>query len=306
MRFGIGIPQRVGAGGFDPDRFSRTLMRAEELGFASAWVQEQLLGPAPLLSPLPALCAAAMCTRQIRLGCAVLVTPLHSPIHLARELASVDQLSRGRLEVGVVAGGPGRPYAAFGLSPQGAISRFNEGLRILMALWSEPEVSFEGRFFRLEHASVGLKPYQRPHPPIWFGGNHPDALRRAVRFGQGFIGAGSQPTDRFAEQVRIVRRLLEEVEKPDFRIAKRVYIAVDDDLRQAKARLAAAFAELYPRLAPEDALAFSVAGTPDDCAEGLRAIAQAGAQLIVLTPLFDEREQMERLSAEVLGQLGDL
>lgn len=305
MRFGIGIPQRVGDEGFDPSGFRRYLARAEELGFESAWVQEQLIGPAPVLSPLPALCFAAACTERIRLGCAVLVTPLHSPVHLARELASVDQLSRGRLEIGVVAGGRNRPYAAFGLSPEGAISRFNEGFALMKALWAESEVTAEGRFYRLEGASVGLKPLQAPHPPIWFGGNHPDALRRAVDLGQGFIGAGSQATARFAEQAATVRHLRSERAATGFPIAKRVYVAVDEDGARARRRMAATLQELYPRLPVEDALAFTVTGTPQACAEGLRAVAEAGAEMIVLTPLFDEHDQMERLVAEVLPELSD-
>lgn len=303
MRFAIGMPQVVGEGGFDPDGFRSYLERAEELGFEGAWVQEHVIGRAPLLSPLPALSFAAACSERIRLGCAVLVTALHSPVHLARELASVDQLSRGRLDVGVVAGGRNRPYGAFGLSPDGAVSRFNEGLSLMKALWSEPEVSVDGRFWTLDHATVGLRPLQRPHPPIWFGGNHPDALRRAVRHGDGFIGAGSQPTERFAEQVRIVRDLLDEEPRDGFRIAKRVYVAVDDDPERARARAGAALRALYTRLPVEESLAFTVTGPPEACAQGLRAVAEAGAEMVVLTPLADERAQMERLAAEVVPLL---
>lgn len=306
MRFGIGIPQHVAETGFDRDGFCGYLARAEELGFEGAWVQEQLLGRARLLSPLPTLCFAAACTERIRLGCAVFVTPLHSPVHLARELASLDQLSRGRLEIGVVAGGRNRPYAAFGLSPEGAVSRFTEGLALVKALWSEPEVTHDSRFWHLERASVGLKPVQRPHPPIWFGGNHPAALRRAVELGQGFIGAGSQPTTRFAEQAGIVRRLLSEREATGFQVAKRVYIAVDEDGARARTGMSEILQVLYPHLPVEDALAFTVTGAPEACAEGLRAVADAGAEMIVLTPLFDERDQMERLAAEVVPQLAGL
>lgn len=303
MRFAISIPQIVASGGFDPSSFRDFLVRAEELDFESAWVQEQVIGPAPVLSPLETLSFAAACTERIRLGCAVLVTPLHSPVHLAREIATVDQLSRGRLEIGVVAGGRGRMYPAFGLSPDGAISRFNEGLQVMKALWTEPEVTFDGRFWQLEGATMGLKPVQRPHPPIWFGGNHPDALRRAVHQGQGFIGAGSQATAPFAEQVRIVKALLGEGGPRDFRIAKRVYLAVDDDAERARSRLGATLQGLYRHLPLDQALAFAVAGTPEDCVNGLGEVADAGAEMILLNPLFDEAEQMERLVAEVVPHL---
>src|SRR5947209_2250775 len=102
MRFAISVPQYVGPGGeFDSTAFRTHLQRAEELGFESAWVQEQVLGAAPALSPLGALSYAAACTEQLRLGCAVFVTPLHSPVHLAKGISTLDCLSAGRAEVGI-------------------------------------------------------------------------------------------------------------------------------------------------------------------------------------------------------------
>jgi len=304
MRLAISIPQRVGAGGFDQSAFRNYLVRAEELGFEGAWVQEQLIGSGPVLRPLDTLAFAAACTDRIRLGCAVLVTPLHSPVHLAAEIATVDQLSRGRLDVGVVAGGKGRNYAAFGLSPEGAISRFREGLELMKRLWAQPEVTAESRFWRLDSVRAGLTPFQRPHPPIWFGGHHPDALRRAVQLGQGFIGAGSQTTAQFAEQAGVIRRLLaSEQAAPGFQIAKRVYVAVDEDVERARTRTAEALDELYGDGAAGRLLPVAVIGPPEACLQGLQQVADLGPDLILLNPLFDEAAQLERLATEVVPQL---
>src|SRR5262249_43473963 len=108
LRFAIAIPQFVADGAFDPAGFRAYLARGERLGFESAWTQEQVVGHAmPLLNPIPAMTYAAACTERLRLGCAVFVTPLHSPVHLAKSLSTLDQLSRGRLEVGVGTGGRG-------------------------------------------------------------------------------------------------------------------------------------------------------------------------------------------------------
>src|SRR5205085_7507306 len=103
------------------------------------------------------------------------------------------------------------------------------------------------RFWQLDGAAIEPKPFQKPHPPIWFGASHPDALRRAVRHGDGFFGAGSQTTAQFADQARIVREALRhpEREASSFRIAKRVYIAVDNDTERARQRIAAALDEQY-------------------------------------------------------------
>ena len=192
MRFAISIPQYVGEDGFEPAAFHAYLRRAEELGFASAWTQEQVLGSAPALAPLEALTYAAACTERLRLGCAVFVSPLHTPVHLAKAISTLDCLSRGRLEVGFGTGGRGRRFEAFGVDGSALVARFTEGLALMKACWSEPEINFDGRFWQVFGASMEPKPVQRPHPPIWIGGNHPAALRRAVRLADGFFGAGSQ------------------------------------------------------------------------------------------------------------------
>lgn len=157
--FAIAIPQFFADGAFQPSAFKRYMQQAEALGFASAWTQEQVLGSMPMLSPMETMTFAAACTERIRLGCTVFVSSLHTPAHLAKSLASLDQLSRGRLEVGVSAGGGFRPFAAFGVDRATFVARFTEGLRLMKALWTEPRVSFEGRFWQLNNAAMEPKPF---------------------------------------------------------------------------------------------------------------------------------------------------
>ena len=305
MRFAICIPQFVTDGTFDPARLRAYLARAETLGFDSAWTQEQVLGSMPNLGPIEIMTYAAACTERLRLGCAVFVTPLHSPVHLAKSISTVDQLSRGRLEVGVGTGGRGRMFSAFAVDPNTFVARFVEGLRLMKAMWTEPRVTFKGRFWQLDGAAMEPKPFQKPYPPIWFGGSHPAAVRRAVRHADGFFGAGSQTTGRFAEQVRTLRDALAESGRSaaGFRIAKRVYLAVDDDAARARERIGAALNNLYGYFGLQNIEAVAVSGRPEECVKGLREVAEAGAEMILLNPLFDEAEQMERLAAEVVPQL---
>jgi probable F420-dependent oxidoreductase len=299
MEFAIAIPQYVGEHGFDSDSFRAYLERAEQLGFSGAWAQEQILGSAPTLSPLEAMTYAAACTRRLRLGCAVFVTPLHNPIHLAKAIATIDQVSQGRAEVGVGTGGRARPFPAFGVDPSGLVARFNEGISVMKACWSDAEITFPGRFWQLDGAAMEPKPVQRPHPPLWVGGSHPDALRRAARLGDGFFGAGSQPTSKFADQMQIVRTALAELgrDPSTFGFAKRVYVHVDDDAARASERLEAALARHYGRGGWSQVW---VAGPPAACAVGIREVADAGADLILLNPLVDDADQMERLAGEVI------
>jgi probable F420-dependent oxidoreductase len=305
MRFAISIPQFYGDGEFDPVEFRNYFLGVEQLGFESAWTQENVLSPSPQLSPLEVMTYAAACTQRIRLGCVVFVSTLHLPVQLAKSLASLDQLSGGRVEVGVGTGGKHRPFAAFGMRQERYVARFTEGVQLMKELWTQPRVTFDGEFFQLADAPMEPKPFQKPYPPLWFGANGEPALRRAVRLGDGFFGAGSSPTVKFAEQVQIVRAALAEQgrDTSDFPIAKRVYIAVDDNTTRARDRINAAMEQLYGRRVP-DIEAAAIAGSPADCAAEVAKVAAAGAELILFTTVFDQAEQAARLAAEVMPRLG--
>ncbi|TAM63130.1 LLM class flavin-dependent oxidoreductase [Mycobacterium sp.] len=311
MRFSIAIPQfdYDGSGdAFDAAGLRSFLARAEQLGFEGGWVLEQVIGPAPLLAPLELLAYCAACTERLRLGVGVLVTSLHEPLQLASAITAVDRLSHGRLDIGVAPGGAGRKFAAFGVDKDTFISYFTEGLELMKAAWSdEPTVKFHGRFRDVDDLPTQPKPVQRPHPPIWFGGLAPRALARAVRHGDSFLGAGSSTTEAFAGAVAVVRRELDEQHKDPagFTIGKRVYLTVDDDAAKASERVLAGLDRIYgPMPGVQDV---PVSGTPDDVARGLREVIDAGAQMLLLNPVgtdvSENREQMERLAAEVIPQL---
>ena len=305
MKFAIAIPQFFGDGQFDPAAFRQYLARAEELGFDSAWTQEAVLGTGPQISPVEAMTYAAACTQRLRLGCVVFVSTLHSPVHLAKSLASLDQLSQGRIDVGVGTGGPGRPFGAFGVDPRTYVGRFTEGVELMKALWTQPSVTFGGRFWQLEGAAMEPKPAQKPYPPLWFGGASEPALRRAVRMGDGFFGAGSSPTHAFIDQVQIVRAALAEAGRDPgtFPIAKRVYIGISDDAEQARTRMNQALAGIYGRRMPSIEAA-AVTGTAADCVREVNRVAAAGAELILFTALYDQGEQMELLASAVIPKVG--
>jgi alkanesulfonate monooxygenase SsuD/methylene tetrahydromethanopterin reductase-like flavin-dependent oxidoreductase (luciferase family) len=254
------------------------------------------------------LAYAAACTERLRLGVAVLVSSLHDPLQLASSITAVDRLSHGRLDVGVAPGGGRRQFAAFGVDDSTFISSFTEGLQLMKAAWSdEPRVTFDGRFRQVDDLPIQPKPVQRPHPPIWFGGQAPKALARAVRHGNAFLGAGSSTTAKFAEAVQSVRHELAEQGKDpaQFPIGKRVYLMIDDDPTRARGRVLEGLHRIYARMPGIDDV--PVSGTVDDVAAGLREVIAAGAETILLNPVggdvAEDREQMERLAAEVIPQL---
>lgn len=307
VRFSISIPQLV-TDRFDATGLKAYLSRAEELGFEGGWTVEQTVGEAPGIAPLELLSYAAACTTSLRLGVAVLVTSLHDPLQLASAVTAVDQLSHGRLDVGIGHGGNFRPFEAFGVDRASFVSYFNEGLQLMKAAWSdEPRITFHGRFRDVDDLAIQPKPVQRPHPPIWFGGTAPKALARAVRDGDSFLGAGSSSTATFAGAVQIVRRELGEQGKDPsgYTIGKRVYLMIDDDAARARTRVLDGLHRIYGPMPGIDAV--PVSGTPGDVVRGLRDVIDAGAQTILLNPLgasvTEDREQMERLAAEVIPAL---
>jgi probable F420-dependent oxidoreductase len=301
VRFAISIPQLHAAGEFDPVAFRNYCAGVEQLGYDSAWAHESVLSASPQLSPIEMMTYAAACTQRLRLGCAVFVSTLHSPVHLARSMATLDQLSGGRVDLGVGTGGGHQPFAAFGLSRDGYVARFTEGLAVMKALWTEERVTFDGGIFKLADVAMEPKPVQKPYPPVWIGAIAEPALRRAARLGDGFFGSGGSPLDRFADQVRVVRAALADAGRDPaaFPIAKRLYIGVDDNAGRAREHMNAAIARMYGRPVPEIEAA-AVAGTPADCAAEVSRAAAAGADLILFSTLFEPAEQAARLAADVI------
>jgi alkanesulfonate monooxygenase SsuD/methylene tetrahydromethanopterin reductase-like flavin-dependent oxidoreductase (luciferase family) len=307
VRFSISLPQRD-TNGFDAAGFKDYVTRAEDLGFEGGWTLEQTIGAAPHIAPMELLAYAAACTTRLRLGVAVMVTSMHDPLQLAATATAVDRLSHGRLDFGVAPGGGSRQFAAFGVEPKTFISSFTEGLELMKAAWSDEErLTFHGRFRDVDDLPIAPKPVQRPHPPIWFGGNAPKALARAVRMGDAFLGAGSSTTESFAQAVATVGQQLQEQRKDPahFPIGKRVYLMIDDDAVRARERVVAGLHRIYGDIPGIEEV--PVSGTPADVVRGLRAVIDAGAQTILLNPVgktvSEDREQMERLAGDVIPQL---
>ena len=167
---------------------------AEELGFASIWVSEHHFSEEGYLPSLSAVLGAlAERTSRARLGTAVLLAPLHHPLRLAEDLAVIDQLSGGRLDVGLAPGYKPDEFAVLGVPKSQRGARTDETIEILQLAWRGEPFSYAGRHFRFDDVVVGPPPAQQPGPPIWVGGNSLAAARRAARYGVCFMpdsGAG--------------------------------------------------------------------------------------------------------------------
>ncbi len=303
VKAAISIPQTSLDGPVSIKLVRDFLARAEALGYESAWVVDRVFGAIHALEAVELLTYAAAVTTRIRLGSAVVLTALHSPVHTAKRLSTLDQLSGGRLIVGVGLGGDPKVYPAHGLSAARRAARFEEGIEVMKRLWTEPRVTMNGQFFTLDQAAMEPKPAQKPHPPLWFGAHHPDALKRAVALGSGFIGAGSSPTSQFVDEVKQVNQMLAEAKRDPaaFSIGKRVYLAIDRDRARAGKRLAEWFGAFYGR--PEMAAKVSVFGSPQEVIDGLAEVVKGGAQYVLLNPVFDDMAHAEELASDIVPKL---
>ena len=293
VQCGIAIPQVFHDGPVDMGLVRSYVKRAEELGYDSLWVQEQIIGGPASLEPLSLLSYVAGVTQRIRLGTAVIVATTRNPVLLAKELSTIDQMSEGRLIVGIALGGPA----------DRRVRHFEESVAVMKALWAQPRASFDGEFWKLNGEAMEPRPVQKPHPPLWFGGRHDAGLRRAARLADGWMGAGSTTTEEFKRHVGVLRDAIESRGRnaSTFPISKRVYIALDDDEARAEGRLREWFgrrygnADLGPRV--------SVWGDAQRCAGGLQEIVDGGAEMLMLNPMFDHMEHLEALHTDVVPKV---
>ena len=208
MRFGTYYFFQAPPGHDHADIIRRELRQiewTEELGFDSIWLTEHHFIEYGLsVDPATLAAAAAARTSRIRLGLAAAIVPFHHPLRLAEQMALVDIISNGRLDVGVGLGWSEDEYDAVGVPFRARGRRGDEFLKCLKAIWTEPEVEFRGEFYRLPKSIVEPKPVQQPHPPITIGGYGPHVIKRAVTLGDGFNG-GNVPLAQVAPLVAQLR-----------------------------------------------------------------------------------------------------
>jgi probable F420-dependent oxidoreductase len=298
IAFGMSLPHR------SPDPIGvadvrGVAQRAEALGFRDLWVTENTLDHVTCLDPVVALTYAAAVTSTIRLGASVVVLAVHSPMMVAHQWATLDLLSNGRAILGVGLGSE-HHYREFEVPEAGRVARFREELAIIKALWTQPAVTFQGRFYHLEGATMAPKPMQRPHVPIWMGVGHPDAIRRTASLADGWMGSGSSRIADFARSVPLLKEALAAAGRDPaaFPISKRIFVAVDEKADQARSQLHRWFTEVYRD--PDGTEGSGLYGTVEQVRERLEEVVAMGANHLLLNPVSQYAEQVEAV-AEVVG-----
>jgi probable F420-dependent oxidoreductase len=272
MRLGIHLPQIGRKAG--PDGIRRAAVQAEELGFEDVWTSEHIITPAgamyppsPLFyDPVLSLTWAAAYTKRVRLGTSVLVLPMRHPLPLAKELATLQNLSGGRFILGAGVGWMEAEFAALGVPFNERGRRMDEGIEMMRAVWSDDPVSFPARWIPAVLDNMRMMPKPEKAIPIWIGGTSEPALRRAARL-DGWHGSRATPE----QAAPIVKRLREERPDADFAISLRASWDTKDDAA-LKARL-----EGYEAVGVQHVLIEPFDRELDDWLRSVERIARAGA-----------------------------
>ena len=294
IAFGMSLPHRSPES-IEVSAVRLVAQRAEALGFRELWVTNNTLDrTADCFDSITLLGYAAAITKTIRLGISMLVLPTYHPVHVAHQIATLDYLSGGRAVLGV---GLGREfhYVEFQIPQERRVRRFLEQVELMKALWTQQRVDYKGTFFQLEDGIMRPKPIQKPHPPLWLGGAHPNALKRVAAIADGWMGAGGSTAAAFATSVPMIRAALEKAgrDPTSFPISKRVFMSVHERPEVAKAEVHRWFTQVYQN--PELTTAGGVYGTPEQVREQLDELVAAGANHLLLNPVTRYGEQVEAL-----------
>ncbi len=282
----------------------------EDLGFEYLSVGEHFMRgspPGPSHASIPLLGVAAGSTERIRLLTSILLVPFYQPLTLARMTASLDIASGGRLTLGVGIGGEFPvEFEAAGLNPRHRGRLTDECLEAVRRLWTGDSVSFQGRHFSFQDAALNPPPTQKPNPPVWVAGRRDAAMRRAVRFGEGWFPYFYSP-ERYRDSVDKIRAMAEEESRDlsDFQWAYFPYISIYDTEQEAAEVAAEALGGRY--VYGGDFLNivrnYCLLGTPEMCCRRLEEYIEAGARHIVFSvagPREDRVRQIDAIASEIL------
>jgi probable F420-dependent oxidoreductase len=291
MKIGLHLPQI----GSTSEEIARIAVRAEQTGYDSIWVSDHLLvpesggrlPPIEIMEPIATLAYVAALTSKIKLATSVIVVPYRNAIHLAKELATLDRLSSGRVVAGVASGWLEAEFRALGAPYEKRGAYTDEAIRLMRAMWSTAAAEFHGEFFNVSRMRFGPRP-AAGDIPIWVGGISRRAIRRAVELGDGWHGTRMKP-EQVAERIGWIREIAARRGRSldRFAISHRVY-----------AGFSATWTETGGYVE-------GILAPPAELAEYLNRYAALGVDEILISPLAADSldKFLDRFDAEVRPKL---
>lgn len=298
------MPGFLGQGGQDPDYLRRLVAVGDQYHYDSIWFSDRIVSDRFSVEPMIALSMVAAYSQRLKLGTSVLAMPVRNPVLLAKQIATLDFLSQGRL-LPFVGLGQEEPeeYEACGVSKDGRGPRTEEAIRLMRRLWEEDHVTHEGPFFTCHDVTITPKPCFKPSPPVWIGGRSRAAARRVGRIGDGWLVSSATP-----EEIRVGRDIVfgtakvhqREIEDDHIGVILGYYISPNVGETVAKAY------DYVTRHRPDVHFTeYSALGPAEKVVEAMHRYAEAGADKFVVRPLCPAEEtieQLEIMGSEVLPQ----
>jgi len=310
MQFGVHLPSNHGWHRIED--LLEVARLSEELGYESVWASQHVfhagyladrLGERPYYAPLPLLTAVAAATTRLRLGTSVLVLPYHHPVLLAKELATLDVLSRGRLTVGVGVGVLREEFDALGVDYDSRGALTDEALQVMKTLWTTKQPAFAGRVHQFAGLGFSPAPLQRPHPPLWIGGSSRAAMRRVATSGDGWH-LFRHPAEGLPRAIRRVRELAEAAGRE----GSALVMSVRCDLELLRAGAGAALTDARDDYNTHLGSRFRLRGTPEQIVEAVGDLQDLGVEHLVLAVNTDDpgrvAESLGTFAGEVAARLG--
>lgn len=284
-----------------PENVVNFAKKCEAMGCHSMWTIDRIAYDN--LEPLTTLAAAAGATQRIRLGTSVLLGNLRHPSHVAKIVATLDFISNGRATLGLGFGSRENDYKAVEVPYEHRGSRAVEQVKLMKRLWTEDNVTHKGKFFNVENLTVGPRPIQKPHPPIWTGGSADIALKRAGTWADGFICGSSAIPDFPSTWEKIAGYAREAGRNPE-KITKAglTFMAIDDDQAKAIKTVEDYVMRYYGRLRA-DVANTSLVGSPMAVSERIKAFLSRGLDTLIIGLADPNPRQLDLFGEKVLPKI---
>jgi probable F420-dependent oxidoreductase len=287
-----------------PDSVLEFIDDCESWDIDSVWMSDRIAAPRPTLDPIVFMAYLASRMRNMKFGTSALVLPTRHPVVLAKQLATLDFLCKGRLLLVVGLGGDdSKDFDATGVRKEERGKRADEAIVLMKKLWSEERVNFEGQFYSVRDLTLVPRPYQKGGPPVWVGGRSQAAFRRAGRLADGWLASSVTPSEVVAgiEAIRIHAAEVGRKVPEDHYGVLVPYVFADD--REEALKIASPSIRRRLDIAPSD---YSVLGTPDQVRRRIQNYIDAGATKFVMraaAPGKSLHAQVEMLAKEVIAAL---
>ena len=305
MKIRIGIS--LGDGALDtasPDSVLEFIDNCERLDIDSVWVSDRITPPRPTLDPVVFMAYLASRMRNMKFGTSALVLPTRHPVVLAKQLATLDFLCKGRLLLVVGLGGDdSKDFEATGVRKEERGKRADEAIVLIKKLWTEEQVTYQGQFYSVRDLTLLPRPYQNGGPPIWVGGRSKAAFRRAGRLADGWLVSSVTPSE-VAAGIEAIRNHAAEVGRalPADHYGVLVPFAFSSD-REEALKISGPSIRRRQDISPSD---YSALGTPDQVRRKIQEYIDAGATKFVMRPYGPKEthvEQVQILAKEVISPL---